>query len=45
MARLNVDDALLNEIQTKYPETAGLTYTGVADWALRKLIVQAKVKP
>ena len=36
--RIWVDIPLLNEVKEAYPEIKGMTYTGVTDWALRKLL-------
>jgi len=35
---------LIEMIKKAYPETEGLTATGIVDWALRKLILQKKGK-
>jgi hypothetical protein len=32
------DRDLIQQIKEKYPETKGMTATGVIDWALRKLL-------
>jgi hypothetical protein len=40
-ARIYADRTLLNQVKEKYPETGGMTFTGIVDWALRKLL-QAK---
>jgi len=37
-SRLQVEKQLLNELRKSYPETKGMTYTGIVDWALRKLL-------
>ena len=42
MVRIEVDTELLIKINGKYPETAGLTFTGTNDWALRKMLANKK---
>jgi hypothetical protein len=39
--RIYTDKDLLTKVKEKYPETGGMTFTGIVDWALRKLL-QAK---
>ncbi len=34
--RIWVDKPLLNKVKNANPETRGMTYAGVTDWALRK---------
>jgi hypothetical protein len=36
LARIIVDDALINQVKTKYPELTRMNATDVSDWALRK---------
>lgn len=38
MTRPRVDITLIEQVQAKYPETAGLDMAGVVGWALRKLL-------
>ena len=40
--RVKVERELIETVKNMYPESGGLTATGVVDWALRKLIVEAK---
>jgi hypothetical protein len=37
-ARIYADKALLNQLKEKYPETGGMTFTGLVEWAIRKLL-------
>ena len=41
LARLEVDEKLLDQIKEAYPEMKGLTYTGLVEWALRKVLGRA----
>jgi len=36
--RIWIEIEALDQVKRKYPETKRLTYTGVANWALRKLV-------
>ena len=38
MARLEVDEKLLEQLKKAYSETEGLTYTGLVEWSIRKLL-------
>jgi hypothetical protein len=38
--RTYTDSELVEQIKDKYPETVGMTATGVVDWALRKLLTE-----
>ena len=38
------DADLIQAVKTAYPETAGLTATGVIDWSLRKIVTLKEVK-
>ena len=39
--RAYVDGDLVDTVKVVFPETGGLTATGVIDWALRKLLSEA----
>ena len=41
MARLEVDERLLEQLKEKYSELAGMTYTALVEWAIRKVIKEA----
>ena len=41
MGRFEVNENLLDELKTAYPEVGGLTYTGLIEWAVRKAIKEA----
>jgi hypothetical protein len=38
MARILVDDNLVEQLKSKYPELTRLNATDVADWAMRKML-------
>lgn len=37
-SRPYVERDLIEDIKTKYPETKGMNYTTLVEWALRKLL-------
>ena len=37
-SRIYADRKLMEQLKAKYPETQGMTYTGLIEWALRKLL-------
>jgi hypothetical protein len=41
-AHVIIDAELLDSLKARYPETKRLTYTGLADWGLRKLLSEGK---
>jgi len=41
MARLEVDEDLLQQLKEKYAELVGMTYTALVEWAIRKAIKEA----
>lgn len=38
MSRILVNDELVEQLKTKYPELTRLNATDIADWAMRKMI-------
>lgn len=38
--RTYADIELLKKLTEAYPETVGMTYKGLVEWAIRKLIVE-----
>jgi hypothetical protein len=40
--RVWIERELLDRLRLRYPETKRLTYTGLADWGLRKLLSEGK---
>jgi len=40
--RIWVNLKLLDDVETAYPETKGMTYTGRVEWALRKLLTRTR---
>lgn len=38
MARILVNDELVEQLKTKYPELTRLNATDIADWAMRKML-------
>jgi hypothetical protein len=41
MARILVNNELVGQVKTKYPELTRLNATDVADWAMRKALKEA----
>lgn len=42
--RIYADRKLLDDLKKAYPETRGMTYTGLVDWLMRWAILQAKLE-
>lgn len=40
--RAYVESELVEQVKLFYPETGGMTATGVVDWGLRKLVSEAQ---
>lgn len=36
--RIYASKKLMDEVKQAYPEAAGMTYTGLTEWAFRKLL-------
>jgi len=41
-SRIEVARSLMDQIKEAYPESKGMTYAGLVDWALRKLLNNTK---
>jgi len=41
VVKINVNKELVDQLKEKYPETKGLTYTGLVDLMLRKVLKEA----
>ena len=43
-ARARVETVLIQKVKRKFPETEGMTATGLVDWALRYLLKLKQAK-